>query len=231
MNNHNITVRFACIITALVLTSCVNKQVSNETNTTIVTPPIKVEEYSSDAIIIECESDLSLPPGIHLGQVIECIGRTKDEDNMLSQFKTYSNALMRGDSENASHYMYPDVAKYFKRYFPELDEDNIMKRLIEDVSDDMIKGIREYENRGVELENVASRVVRKVMQEDKIIYVFECVSNLISEKIQIHTQPETVVGISVNNGVNWFFNTVNEDTPNILRMSFPSDFVDRVMGY
>ena len=190
-----------------------------------------VEEYNDEMKIVECKSDKNIPDGLTLGKVVEFKGETKEEMNMLSQFKSYNTALLRGDIDNAAHYMNKDAVVYFRKFYPGMEDDGIMKKFFEIVSDEMIEQIRRFESHGIELEFVVSRIIRKVTQGDNVFYVFEIVSNMYNENLQLHTEPESTLAVSNNGGKNWTFNTMNEDTPNILRVSFSDDVVDKIMGY
>ena len=190
-----------------------------------------VEEYNDKMSIIECKSNKSIPEGFALGKVVEFKGTTKEETNMLSQFKSYNTALLRGDIDNASHYVNKDAVIYFRKFYPGMGDDVIIHKFFESVSKDMIEQIRRFESHGVELEFVVSRIIRKVTQGDHIFYVFEIVSNMFNDNLQLHTTPDLTLAISSNCGKNWTFNAMNEDTPNILRVSYSDDVVDKIMGY
>lgn len=190
-----------------------------------------VIEYNDEMKIIECKSDKKIPDGFGLGKVVEFTGNTKEETNMLSQFKSYNTALKRGDIDNAAHYMFKDAVVYFRKFYPGMEDDGIMHKFFESLSDEMIEQIRRFESHGVELEIVVSRIIRKVTQGDNIFYVFEIASNMYNDKLQLHTTPDLTLAISTNSGKNWTFNAMNEDTPNILRVSYSDEIVDKIMGY
>lgn len=190
-----------------------------------------VEEYNGEMKIVECKSDKKIPDGLTLGKVVEFKGNTKEEANMLSQFKSYNTALLRGDIDNAKHYMYKDAVAYFRKFYPGMGDDAISNKFFESVSKEMVGQIRRFESHGVELEMVVSRIIRKVTQGDNIFYVFEIVSNMFNDNLQLHTTPDLTLAISSNCGKNWTFNAMNEDTPNILRVSYSDDVVDKIMGY
>ena len=190
-----------------------------------------VEEYNDEIKIEECKTDKKIPNGFFLGKVIETKGKTKEEKNMVSQFKSYNAALLRGDIDNASHYMNEDAVVYFRKFYPGMNDDDIMRKLFESVSKEMVEQIRRFESHGVEIELVVGRIIRKVSQGDNIFYVFEISSNIFNENLQLHTSPELTLAISSNGGKNWTFNNINNDTPNILRVSFSDDVVDKIMGY
>lgn len=192
---------------------------------------VEVELFNDSITIIECKSEKQLPPELFLGQVMDCKGHSKEEDNMLSQFRSYQNALKRGDIDNAMLYQYPDAAKYFKKYYPGESDNDVMRKLFEDMSMELIEQIKRFESHGVELNVAVSRLVRKVSQGSNIFYVFEIVPNMINENLQLHSTPGLTLAVSTNGGKNWTFNAMNEDTPNILRISYSNEIVDKVMGY
>ena len=150
---------------------------------------------------------------------------------MLSQFASYNTALLRGDFDNACRYQYKDAVKYFRKFYPGESDDNIMRIFFASVSEEMVQTINKYRDNGINLDIVVSRILRKVSQGDDVIYVFEIVSNMVGEKLQLHTTPDKTIAVSANGGKNWTFNAVNEDTPNIMRISYTEDIIDKVMGY
>lgn len=215
----------------LLLTFCLYIISCNNSGNKTVRKEAVVQEYNDEMEIVECKSDKKIPNGFTLGKVVEFNGKTKEETNMLSQFKSYNSALLRGDINNAAHYMYKDAVVYFRKFYHDMEDDGIMHKFFESVSKDMIEQIRRFESHGVELEFVVSRIIRKVTQGDYIFYVFEIVSNIYNDNLQLHTTPDLTLAISSNGGKNWTFVTMNEDTPNILRVSNSDEVVDKVMGY
>ena len=150
---------------------------------------------------------------------------------MLNQFESYNTALLRRDIDNAIHYMNPDTVKYFRKFSPQKTDDAIMHKFFESMSQTMIGQINRFRNHGVELEIIVSRIIRKVTQGENIFFVFEIVSNMYNDNLQLHTTPDLTLAISINGGKNWTFSAMNNDTPNILRVSFSDEVVDSVMGY
>lgn len=192
---------------------------------------VECEEYDTRATIKGNKSDKELPNGAFLGEVVPYEGKDKMEKNMISQFSSYNLALLRGDFDNASRYQYKDAIKYFRKFYPGESDDAILRNFFASASDEMAQVIQRFADRGIDLNTVVSRVVRKVTIGENVIYVFEIVSNIVSAKMQIHTSPEATIAVSTNAGKNWTFNTVNEDTPNILRVSYSDEVVNKVMGY
>lgn len=211
-----------CISCLLTLVGCGNSNLRSN---------IVLEEFDDSVSVIECKTDKMIPSGFAPGQVVDYQGSNKEEENMLSQFRTYNNALLRGDIDNAIHYQYQDAVKYFKKYYPGESDDNVLRRLFEDVSKQTIELVNRYESHGIDFNIVVSRLIRKVCQGDNIFYVFEIVTNLVNDNLQLHTTPDLTLAVSTNNGENWTFNAMNDDTPNILRISFSDEIVDRIMGY
>ena len=192
---------------------------------------IECEEFNAELVVKECISDKTLPDGAYFGEVVAYKGKNKIEENMLSQFASMNLACLRGDYDNVCRYLYQDAAKYYRKFYPGESDDAIMRGFFSSMSDEMIQTMRNYEEHGIELSIVVSRVIRKVAQDDNIIYVFEIVSNMISDNLQVHTDPDQTIAVSTNGGKNWTFNAFNDDVPNILRISYSEDVVDKVMGY
>ena len=77
----------------------------------------------------------SVPEGWYNETLTPYTGKDKAEKNMISQMNTYNQALLRGDINNASLYIYPDVIKYCKKYYPELSDRAIIQTLYKDMSE------------------------------------------------------------------------------------------------
>lgn len=210
------------LLLALVLMSCKGSQPQKE---------ISCVEYNYKPTIKECMTKKQIPEGCFLGEVVPYVAKNKMEQNMLSQFASYNSALLRGDFDNACHYQNKDAVEYFKKFYPGESDDNIMRMFYSSLSEDMMQTIKNFEDHGIKLDFIVSRMIRKVSQGDNVIYVFELTTNMIGENLQLHTSPEETIAISVNGGKNWTFNNINEDTPNIMRISFSEDVINKVMGY
>lgn len=193
---------------------------------------IVFRRYAINLSIESSNYSKRLPKGLKAGRVRPFKANDKVEQNMLRQFATYNAALLIGDFDNAMRYVYNDAAKYFKKYYPSLNDYEIKRGFFES-SNETIEIYKKYQEYGIELNSVVGRLLRKIKQGDKIVFVFEMYMNLIYEdnRSVYYSTPEIVVGISENLGRNWSFITMNEDTPNILRLSFTNEFVDKVMDY
>ena len=221
----NIPKSIIIVTTTFVIMGCGNSNLKQ------INSGIELLEFGDSVSVIECVTDKNIPPDFTLGKVVDFKGENKEEINMFSQFHSYLKALKRADIDNAMHYQYPDAAKYFKKYYPGESDDGVMRKIFEDMSMQTIEQVKRFESHGVELSIVVSRRIRKVTQGDNILFVFEIVSNMENENLQLHTTPDLTLAISTNGGKNWTFNAMNDDTPNILRISFSNEIVDKVMGY
>lgn len=208
---------------AFVLFSCAGSHNQNST--------VACEEYNYEPVVKECVSDKQIPKGFFLGEVIPYKAKNKMEENMLKQFASYTSALLHGDFDNVSHYQYKDAIKYYRKYYPGKSDDSIMRVFFASVSDEMIQTTNKYKGYGVNIDFIVSRILRKVSQGDDVIYVFEIVLNTVGKKLQLYTTPDKTIAVSTNKGKNWAFNAVNEDTPNVLRIRFSENMIDKVMGY
>ncbi len=174
----------------------------------------------------------SLPTGWDYGKVESYQGESISETNMLSQFNTYRNALLREDINNFSEYIYNDAIKYFKRFAPyNYSEKDIIKEFYKSVSGHLNSTIESFASRGISIDLVVQNIVRKITSGNTLIYVFNITMNIYNEKVSIHNSPEKTIGISFNNGTNWTFLALNDDTPNILRMRFSQSIINQIMGY
>lgn len=212
--------KYIIVVAILLLTGCTEKP-----------HQAIVEEYNTQITIIPFETQRELPPDVEVGAVKAYKGKDKIEQNMLSQYSTYVSALFQGDIDNALHYMYKDATKYFRKYYIGKSDEEIEREFYKGMSDEMLNILRKFRERGLELTPVVSRILRKVTIGQEIVLVFETYSNFGNENLQIHMAPEQDVAVSFNEGKNWTFNVINEDTPSILRIHFSDDTVDKIMGY
>lgn len=190
-----------------------------------------VEEFNYKVSIKDSLSNEQLPAGFYSGEVINYNGKNTDEITMFRYFHAYNNALLNGEIDKAKNYYYPEAVKYYKKFFHGEDESAVMHGLLQDFSDEFAETAKQLKSQGTTLNIVVSRPIRKVIQGETVIYVFEITTNLVNEDFQIHTSPDLTVGISIDNGINWTFNSMNEDLPDILRMNYSNEIVRAIMGY
>ncbi len=158
-------------------------------------------------------------------------GKDKAEKNMISQMNTYNNALFRGDIDNASLYIYPDGIKYYRKYYPEISDKAIIQTIYKDVSE-MYQTLKTtYDKKGIDYNIIVSNITNRVEDREYIIITFEAVSVLTQGEKRIHDNPETNIGVSHNKGKNWTFLALIDDTPNILRMRFDEETINKIMNY
>lgn len=173
----------------------------------------------------------SLPEGWYNEALTPYIGKDKAEKNMISQMNTYNNALFRGDLESASLYIYPDGIKYYKKYYPELSDKTIIKTIYKDVSEMYQTLLATYNKRGINYNIIVNNISNRVVDKEYIIITFEVVGVLTQGEKCIHDNPEINIGISHNNGKNWTFLALTDDVPNILRMKFDEEIINKIMNY
>lgn len=167
-----------------------------------------------------------------LGKIQQYVGKDKAERNLISQVATYNSALLHGDKQNCAKYLYKDAIVYFRKYYSGFSDDAITDELLQSVSQTYIGQLNKFQEHGIEFSLVVPNLIRKITQGDNIFIVFNITSNICSESLYTHfSDYEQTLGISHNRGKNWSFITMNEDTPNILRISNSEDIIDAIMGY
>lgn len=167
-----------------------------------------------------------------LGKIQSYEGKDKAEKNLLSQIATNNSALLHGDKENCVNYLYKDAIVYFRKYYPGFSDEAITEEFFKTMSQSYIEQLNRLSERGIDFSLVVPSFVRKIKQGDDIFIVFNVTSNLCSETLYTHfADYEQNLGISHNGGKNWCFITINEDTPNILRISNSEEIINAVMGY
>lgn len=221
---HTITKKTGIIfLLLLVLSSC------NQTNK---------NSNDSKEITSNDSSSTKPPEGFDIGEANAYIGKDKVEKNFISQANSYSSALLKNDQDNMRYYLYPDAVNYFRKLNPEYTNDELYYEFFK-LGYKVVQEMDSlYASSGVELSLVVCNIDRKVDLGQNKFFIFEYTSQLFREaakKIKyIHTKPEfndKSIGISLNNGKNWTFITMNNDTPNILRLKFSEEVVNKVMGY
>lgn len=199
---------------------------------------IEVYEYQDTVGIIPSPQNKTLDElfngKVHLalGKIKNYEGQDKIEKNLLSQIATYNSALMHGDKQNCVKYLYKDAILYFRKYYHGFSDEAITDELFKNISQSYVEQLKRFSEHGIEFSMVIPNLMRKIKQGDNVFIVFNITSNVCSESLYTHfSDYDQTLGISHNGGKNWCFITINEDTPNILRISNSEDIIDAVMGY
>ena len=167
-----------------------------------------------------------------LGKIQNYEGQDKIEKNLLSQIATYNSALMHGDKQNCVNYLYKDAIVYFRKYYHGFSDEAITDEFFKSISQSYIEQLNRFSEHGIEFSMVIPNLTRKIKQGDNVFIVFNITSNVCSESLYTHfLDYDQTLGISHNGGKNWCFITINEDTPNILRIRNSEEIIDAVMGY
>lgn len=167
-----------------------------------------------------------------LGKIQNYEGQDKIEKNLLSQIATYNSALLHGDKQNCVKYLYKDAIVYFRKYYHGFSDETITDEFFKSISQSYIEQLNRFSEHGIEFSMVIPNLIRKIKQGDNVFIVFNITSNVCGKNLYTHFPDyDQTLGISHNGGKNWSFITINEDTPNILRVSNSEDIIDAVMGY
>lgn len=180
-----------------------------------------------------------LPKGYVFGKVEAYQGDTKAERNCVSQMNTYNSALLMGDIDNAKLFLYPDAISYYKKFYPsDFSSDDIIEDLFREISNNVIEFKKLWEKYGIEIDFEVCDIHKKIDIGNTKIFVFPLTTTLYKEDADgekyIHSTSEVdefTVGISFNDGKNWYFLALIDETPNILRMRFSQSVINEVMGY
>ncbi len=175
---------------------------------------------------------MPLPEGWAYGKIEKFRGKTLEEKNMIDQYNTYTNALLKEDITKCSIYIYPDAIAYFKRIAPHsYSNEDIVKEFVKS-STGISNVLDTFSSMGWNCEMIMDSISKKISTNNTLIYVFSTRSNVYSENIFIHsTNKEMDVGISFDGGKKWTFMALNEDSPNILGMRFSKEIIDQLMKY
>lgn len=208
------------LILFLLLVSCVNNQGSNISH-----------QQKRSSINRQNQEKPPLPDGWEYGKISEVQGSDKTEINLLSQLNTYNKALLRGDIDNAKIYLYSDAIRYFRKYYINMRDDDIVDEFFKDASDVYLAIRQTFEEKGVLVDIFPIGINKKISDGNNLLYLIDISTTVYNEKISIYTSPETIIGISINQGRNWTFITRNSDSPNILRFRFKENVINQVMEY
>ena len=156
----------------------------------------------------------------------------KVEQNLMSQISAYNSAILHGDIETCRSYIYPDALKYIKKYYNGLSDNEAFNQYMKDFSGQLQNMIKTCEKNGIEVSLVVPSLVRKVQIGTDIIIVYNTTTNFCSEYVYTYNNEfGHDIGISHNDGVNWYFFNENEDAPTILKMHYSQEVVNTIMGY
>ena len=197
------------------------------------------ESLSNTMITSNIIEQQPLPAGYHWGKAIPYVGKNRIESNLISQTGTYNKALLRGDIDGAATFLYPDVITYFRKFYPtNFTKKDIIREFYKSISGSTANAIQNYEKNGMGIEFVICNIDKIVRTETAILSVFGATAQIYYEGAKgekyFHVTPtnnDYTVGVSFNNGVNWYFMALNEDTPNVLRLKFSNDVISKVMNY
>ena len=184
----------------------------------------------------EAGDETNIPIGWASGKGEEFVPITKAEQNLVAQHDTYQSALFLGNVDEMKHFFYRESLEYYKKYFPEYSLNEILDEFLGNMSSDAMKMIREYENNGITFSLYIEKIIRKVEYGNDLLYVYNVCSRMEGYKndtiAYLHTtEPDMTLGVSHNKGRNWTFISMTNDVPSILRMYYPQNVVDDVMGY
>ena len=191
---------------------------------------IKVTEYKDSVVVIPSPEKQNLPKGLLLGKVQSAEGKDKAEKNMLSQFASNTRAMLCADRDNIMIYLYPDAVTYYRKQNPDLSYSELEDAMFGKICDSLSR-VQNMSNHGIHVEIVVSTLERRVQRGDDIFIVFNVTGNLCGNILYAYMPKyESTLGISSNGGKNWSFMRIYEDTPDILRISYPDEVVNAVMG-
>lgn len=156
----------------------------------------------------------------------------KVEHDLMYQIAAYNNAIIHGDIETCRSYIYPDAIRYIKNQHNGLSDNDVFKQYMKDFSRQLQNMITTCEKNGIEVSLVVPNLVRKIQIGSDIIIVYNTTTNFCSEYVYTYNNEfGQDIGISYNNGVDWYFFNGNEDAPTILKMRYSQEVVNLVMGY
>lgn len=186
----------------------------------------------------DVKDEIRIPDGWALGKGKEFVPATKAEQNLVSQQDTYQSALFHGNTEEMKYYFYKECLPYYQKYFPGYSIDEILNEFLESLSSDATKMIQACSEKGLNISMYIEDVVREVEYGSDYLYVYNICSRMEGVKkntdtiTYLHsTEPDLTLAISHNKGKNWTFMAMTNEVPSILRMYYPQEIINKVMGY
>ena len=178
----------------------------------------------------------NLPDGWVLGKGNEFVPKTKAEQNLIAQNNTYIRALLCGNIEEMKRFFYKESLDYYKKYYPDYSDDEILDEFFSEMSSGFVNALMEYEKSDISYNLYVDDVLREIEYGNDYLYVFGICSRIEGYKhdtlTYLHSsESDITLGVSHNNGKNWTFMTMTDEVPSILIMNYPQHVVDEVMGY
>lgn len=178
----------------------------------------------------------NLPNGWALGKGNEFMPKTKAEQNLIAQNNTYNKALLCGNIDEMKRFFYKESLDYYKKYYPDYSDDEILDEFFSEMSGDFVNALNEYEKAGISYYLYVEDVLREIEYGNDYFYVFGICSRIEGYKhdtlTYLHSsESDLTLGVSHNNGKNWTFMAMTDEVPSILIMNYPQHVVDEVMGY
>ena len=160
--------------------------------------------------------------------VVDTTSYVNADSILKAQLLNYYTIYNSGDIDSALSLMYPGMFLYLKMEDPEGYEQNLdeIKAGLKLVADDMEQYELEY---NTTINTVIKDIVKRVEYKSDKLYVV--VSSMESKQglNEINVGQE-IIAISVDNGENWKFMQKDPDlTPEILRMSYPIEVINKLM--
>ena len=216
------------------LTLIISISCTNHNSSSISIEPIEFLYNDSPNIIDSPTGNQELRYGLKYGKIIppSFPDSMKMEKNLLTQIAAYNSALIHGDFNTCSKYLYPAAFEYYKRYYPNFPDDEIIEKIFAANAKELQEIFKSWKSKNIEYQLVVYNFEKKITYGDNIIIIFNITSNISSEKVFLHLEDlDKTIGISHNNGVNWWFMNNHEDLPTILGKNYPSEVVNAIMGY
>ena len=88
-----------------------------------------------------------------------------------------------------------------------------------------------FNKTGIDYDIIINNITRKVAERESCVIVFTVTGVISQNGKSIYSEPEPTVGVSNNKGKNWDFMAFTDEIPNILRMRFKEETINKIMGY
>ena len=217
------------VIASILLVSCNSKVSTSETNETESVIASEEQEYRAmDAADKELRDSIGYSKyktdeyGICEGAPEMYSAKNAEEEKLLSSFKAYFKAVMKNDVPKVKSYICPKVISQTKEKFPQYsddDIDNVITNVIADFAES--KEIMRTHFEGFKKAiPIVSQLYKLPSKEGCLLYsvhystVILCTAD--DENYYSWHMPMFMYAASYDNGDNWYFIELVEDTDEVL---------------
>lgn len=173
----------------------------------------------STIFIMSCQNNNEKKMVNSTNQKSELYTLTENEQTILNNaIQSYLKAFKNKDFEYMIKQLYPPIFQDFQNQNPEYTKDELIKEL----SNEMLQDIDRMEVKGMIMDTVIFHPNTSIVVDfENTFYTTTQYYTSINYKGKIHNQNKTLIAISYNKGLSWYFADDTDDTRNKLKKILP----------